>query len=160
MARPETGSPRRRVVYYDHAADRAQQPGFRAGTAGFVRLRPDGLAETEPRVEIGPNSLHALEGHGVVDALNALPLATGPIAAGRDAVLRPAGLSRASRILYDADRRTYGATWEFVVGARDGPSPVEYRLVVDNRDYQRTLSRLQYLVTLAGREGHGVWIRL
>jgi len=32
--------------------------------------------------------------------------------------------------------------------------------VIDNREYQRTLSRLQYLVVLAGREGRAVRLRL
>ena len=149
-----------KLVYYDHAAPAQPQRGYRSGKAGFVVLDPDGVAETRPRVAITPNSLHALEGHGVLGALNALPLVTGPITAGRDAVLRATGLSRASRILYEADRTTYGATHEFVVGREDDPVPVEYRILIDNREYQRTLARLQYLVTIAGREGHGVWIRL
>jgi hypothetical protein len=32
--------------------------------------------------------------------------------------------------------------------------------VIDNREYQRTLSQLQYLVTLGGRSGYGVRLRL
>ena len=108
-------------------------------------------------VQIPPNALHALEEHGVVAELNALEFQTESIAAGRDAVLRPFALDDAAHILYEADRKTYGRTWEFVVGRYDG---CEYRIVIDNRGYQRTLSQLQFLVTSASRQGHGVRIRL
>ena len=147
------------MVYYDHALPDAQ-PGFRSGEAGRVMIRTDGEVETDVRVRLTPNSVHALEGHGVLDALNALPLAIGPIAAGRDAVLRPSALSAASRILVEADRTTYGARHEFAVGRSAVPEPVEFRIRIDNREYQRTLARLQYLVTLAGREGHAVRLRI
>jgi hypothetical protein len=149
-----------RIVYYDHAAPETGQPGFRSGRADRVRFADDGELESEQPVRIGPNSLHALEGHGIVARLNRLPLALGPIAPGRDAVLRPKALDDASRILYDADRDTYGAVHEFVVREVQVPECVQYRIVIDNRDYQRTLARLQYLVTLASREGFGVRLRL
>lgn len=100
-----------RVVYYDHAAREREQPGFRSGEATSVELRADGEVTTRARVVVPPNSLHALYAHGVVDALSRLPLAVGPIAPGCDAVLRPSALSDASRILYEADRTTYGRTW-------------------------------------------------
>jgi hypothetical protein len=108
-------------------------------------------------VRIGPNSHGALLGHGVIEALNQLPDVEGPIARDVDAVIHPAALAAASRMLYEADRRTYGATYEFVVDRDDG---AEYRVAVDNREYQRTLSRLQYLVSMASRLGHAVWVRL
>jgi hypothetical protein len=155
-----TGEASRRVVYYDHAAAHRAQPPFRAGEASSVELAEDAEAVTRARVEIPPNSLHALYGHGVVAALSRLPLAIGPLAPGRDAVLRPAALSEASRILYEADRNTYGAIFEFAVEAGAGESGVAYRIAIDNREYQRTLSRLQYLVVLSGREGRAVRLRL
>ena len=148
-----------RVVYYEHEAEQALQPGFGSGRADRV-VMADGIAEPESAVLIPPNSFHALEGHGVLAALDRLPLVYGRVQVGSEAVLRPTALSDASRILYEADRKTYGATWEFVVGERRGPEPVQYRIVIDNREYQRTLARLQYLVTLAGREGHGVRLLL
>jgi len=153
----------RRVVYYDHAAPGRAQPPFRAGEASSVELDPSGDAVTRARVAVPPNSLHALYGHGVVAALARLPLAVGPLAPGREAVLRPGALSEASRILYEADRRTYGATFEFPVEveeAEDAEADVAYRIAIDNREYQRTLSRLQYLVVLSGREGRAVRLRL
>ena len=149
-----------RVVYYDHALPDSAQPGFRSGEAGSVHVTTEGDVETDVRVRIPPNSLHALEGHGVVAALNRLPMATEPIAPGRDALLRPFSLGEASRILYEADRNTYGATHEFVAHEAEVPEAVQYRIVIDNREYQRTLARLQYLVTLGSREGFGVRIRL
>lgn len=154
------GSAHVRVVYYDHDASDRQQTGFRSGQADRVVLRADGFAEAEIAVRIPPNSLHALQGHGVVGELGRLPLVYGSVGRGREAVLRPAALSDASRILYDADRMTYGATHEFVTLETAGENPVQYRIVIDNREYQRTLARMQYLVTLAGREGHGVRLRL
>ena len=149
-----------RVVYYDHAAAERPQTGFRSGAADRVVTGADGLLEPESAVLIPPNSLHALVGHGVVRRLDALPRVYGRIALGDEAVLRPTALSDASRILYEADRDTYGAVHEFVTHAAAGPDPVEYRIVIDNREYQRTLARLQYLVTLAGREGYAVRLRL
>ena len=146
-----------RIVHYDHEAGEAPQKGFRSGVAGFVVLSADQTLETEPRVRIGPNSHAALIGHGVIDALDRLPQVEGPLAPGVDAVIHAGALSDASRLLYEADRKTYSAHYEFVVG-RVGE--VEYRVAVDNREYQRTLSRLQYLVTMAGRLGHAVWLRL
>jgi hypothetical protein len=144
------------VIYYDHAAA-DEQPGYRMGDAGFVI--PDeqwGFKGTRV-VEIPPNALHALAAHGVVEQLNALEFQSDPIAPGVDAVLRPFALDEAAHILYEADRKTYGRIWEFVVGRFGG---CEYRIVIDNRGYQRTLSQLQFLVTSASRQGYGVRIRL
>lgn len=149
-----------RVVYYEHGTAGLPQPGFRSGAADRVVVGADGLAEPERAVLIPPNSLHALLGHGVVRELGRLPLVYGTLEARGEAVLRPTALSDASRILYEADRMTYGATHEFLAHETRGPSPVQYRIVIDNREYQRTLARLQYLVTLAGREGYAVRLRL
>jgi len=145
------------AIYYDHSASDSEQVGFRSGDAGFVMPDAAWGFVTNSVVAIGPNALHALEQHGVVDALNALEFQTGSIAPGRDAVLRPAALDAAAHILYEADRKTYGRTWEFVIGRRDG---WEYRIVIDNRGYQRTLSQLQFLVTSASRQGFAVRFRL
>ncbi|MGH0033288.1 MAG: hypothetical protein ACQGVC_26160 [Myxococcota bacterium] len=158
MSRPPA-SPGLRVVYYDHQAG-GDQAGFRSGAADRVVTGRDGVAEAVSGVRIPPNSLHALLGHGVADRLDRLPLVYGRVAAGTEAVLRPTAFSEASRILYEADRKTYGAIHEFVTHEEAGPDPVQYRIVVDNREYQRTLARLQYLLTLAGREGYGVRLRL
>lgn len=149
-----------RVVYYDHEASGREQQGFRSGSVDRIVTGADGVAEARAAVALSPNSLHALLGHGVADALDRLPLLYGRVAAGAEAVLRPTALSPASRILYEADRTTYGAVYEFVASEKPPPEPVEYRIVIDNREYQRTLARLQYLVTLAGREGHAVRLRL
>ena len=158
---PEPDAPSRpRVVFYDHAAAALPQPGFRSGAADRVVVDADGLAASESAVAIPPNSWHALVGHGVVEELARLPVVYGRIEPRGEAVLRPTALSDASRILYDADRMTYGATHTFVAHRSGGEDPVEYRIVIDNREYQRTLARLQYLVTLSGREGHAVRFRL
>ncbi len=146
-----------RTLYYDPEKGDDLQPAFRSGVAGFVLLGADGTLETERRVEIPPRSWMALVGHGVVDALNRLDGIEGPIGADVDAVIHAGALEEASRLLYEADRKTYGATYDFVA-ARDADT--EYRVAIDNREYQRTLSRLQYLVTMASRLGHAVWIRL
>jgi len=149
-----------RVVYYDHARAHEAQCGFRCGAAGWVKPGPDGVYEVEDRVRVPPNALHALYAHGVVEALNRLSFQLGPIEPGREAVLSPSALDDASHVLYEADRKTYGRTWEFVVDERAAPDPVQLRIVIDNRGYQRTLSQLQYLATLAGRWGYGVRLRL
>jgi hypothetical protein len=159
-ARPDSRA-KRRVVWFDPATSADPPRPFRAGEVSSFEWGEDDVM-TRSRVTVAPNSLHALYGHGVVDALNRLPLALGPIAPRADAVLRATALSEASRILYEADRSTYGRTWEFTVGgdATNGDADIEYRIAIDNREYQRTLSRLQYLVVLAGREGRAVRLRL
>lgn len=152
-----------RTIFYDHCATESAQPGFRSGEAGLVVPHPDGGLDSDARVRIAPNSLHALEQHGVVGQLSQLDFAIGSLSPGRDAVLSPAALDRAADILYQADRKTYGNTWEFKIGSAEGPDlaePVEYRLVIDNRETQRTLARLQFLVTTAGRRGLGARFRL
>jgi hypothetical protein len=151
-----------RIVWFDPATSADPPAPFRAGEVSSFEWGA-GDVVTRARVTVPPNSLHALYGHGVVDALNRQPLAHGPIAPHADAVLRANALSEASRILYEADRTTYGRTWEFAVDgglAGTGAGNVEYRIAIDNREYQRTLSRLQYLVVLAGREGRAVRLRL
>lgn len=152
-----------RTIFYDHAAAESAQPGFRAGEAGLVVPHADGGLDSDARVQIAPNSLHALEQHGVVEQLRRLEFVIGPLAPGRDAVLSPASIDEAAHILYQADRKTYGHTWEFTIGQVEGPAvaePVEYRLVIDNREYQRTLARLQFLMTTAGRLGLAARFRL
>lgn len=148
-----------RVVHFDHARADEEQPGFGRGEAGFVKL-VEGAFEPERRVEIGPNAYHALHGHGVVGALDRLPLEGGPLGQGGEAWIRPGAAEDAAAIFYDADRRTYGGRFEFVVHRQEVPEPLEYRIVIDNRDYQRTLSRLQFLAMTAGRHGWAIHLRL
>jgi len=152
-----------RTIFYDHSDPGRSQQGFRSGEAGLAVPHPDGGLDSDSRVLIAPNSLHALEQHGVVAELGRLEFAIGPISPGRDAVLGPGVLDEVAHILYEADRKTYGNTWEFVVGRTDGRTlgqSIEYRIVIDNREYQRTLARLQFLVTTAGRLGIGAHFRL
>lgn len=146
------------IYYFDHQESaRNPSPPFYRGEAGFVWFSEANEALTDRRVAISANSLHALHGHGVVDLLNQLDLVSGPIGDGRDAVLTPGSVDEASGVFYDADKMTYGAVHDLVVARR---SEIEYRLVVDNREYQRTLSKLQFLSTTAARQGHGLRLRL
>jgi hypothetical protein len=147
------------VIYYDHDAP-DPQPGFRCGEAGFVIPARDGTFETDVQVQLPSNALHALEQHGVVDQLRRLPLAVGPIEPGRDAVVRPSALDACAEIFWEADRETYGRIWEFAIGPETSRDPAEYRIVIDNRGYQRSLSQLQFLVSRASREGYSVRLRL
>jgi hypothetical protein len=149
-----------RIIFYDHSNPDGGQEGFRCGEAGLVVPNPDGGLDSDTGVSIAPNSLHALELHGVVGELARLEFAIGPLAPRSDAVLSPTALDEAAHILYEADRKTYGNTWEFIVAQAEVPQPAEYRIVIDNREYQRTLARLQFLVTTAGRHGLGVRLRL
>ncbi len=148
-----------RVVYLDPEAHDAPRPPLRTGEAGLLSAAGDDQLESEVRLRLSPNSVHALLGHGVVDRLNRLPL-EGTIGEGVPAVIPPAALEGARGVFYDADRNTYGGSWEFVVGQGDGPVAVEYRLRIDNREYQVTLVRLADLATQASRHGHAVWIQI
>lgn len=135
-------------------------PELRVGEAGWVWLNEGSEFETNTRVELSPNTTHALLGHGVVDALNELKLEMGPIGSGRDSLIPQAALEEASAILYEADRKTYGGVWEFGFALEPGPPPRQLRLRIDNREYQRSLARLQDLVRGASRSGHAVRLRI
>ncbi len=163
------------VIYWSHDRDAASGgltggtdargmagPGaafapFRSGEAGCAWFADSGELETDTRVVLSVNSTQALLGHGVVDSLNRVPL-DGRLGGGLQ-VLVPAPSSDAVRsIFYEADRKTYGADYEFVAATRPAPDPLEYRIRIDNREYQRTLSRMQFLITSAQHEGRAVWI--
>ena len=146
------------VLYYDPANE--PRPPFRQGEAGVVWVSESDVFEYDTRVHISPNSYHALFAHGVIDALARLPLQMGPLEEGAEAVLAPSALSDALRIFYDADRYTYGARHDLLVAAAWGTPIADYRIAVDNRELQRTLSQLQYLTSQASRMGHGVRLRL
>jgi hypothetical protein len=146
------------IYYFDHAAKTSNpSPPYHCGEAGFIWISEAEFVETDWRFAISPNSLHALHGHGVVDLLNGLEQMAGPIGTGRDAIVAPSAAEEASRIFYEADRMTYGARHDLRVARRKG---IDYRIVVDNREYQRTLSKLQFLSTTAARHGHGLRLRL
>lgn len=137
----------------------APPPPFRTGEAGMVHVDDTGALETRVAVRLGANTVHALLGHGVVDALNALPL-QGRIGDALEALIPPSSLETARQILYEADRKTYGGHFDFVVEQGAMPEPVEYRIRIDNREYQSSLARLQFLCTQAAHDGLAVWIRI
>jgi len=151
-----------RIVYFDHERGARNPAPFRSGDAGTVWVSAEGLMETDSRVPISPNSLHALLHHDVVARLNELGVEMGPIGLGEDALIVPAHATAAARVFYEADVKTYGARYDVLVaGGMVGETGVaEYRLVIDNREYQRTLSQLQFLCTGAARHGHGLRIRI
>lgn len=145
--------------YLDRSEFDDPPPPYRSGTAGFVRVGSDGHFEMETRVRISGNSTHALIGHGVVDALNELDI-EGTIGTGAPALFRPSLLDGARSILYEADRKTYGGAWEFVVHREEGSEVVEYCVAVVNREYQVTLVRLIDVFHQASRVGEAVWIEI
>jgi hypothetical protein len=135
----------------------APSPPFRSGAGGHLWLGGDGAFERDTRVRISPNTTHAMLGHGVVDELNRLPL-MGELGNGLDTVIPQAELRAAAGILYEADRNTYGGTWEFEVGF--DTSGTLYRIRIDNREYQSGLLRLTDLLNAASRIGYAVWLRI
>ena len=147
-----------RIVYFDHSTqtDDPSAP-FRIGEAGFVWVDEDGDMTSDTQVLIPPNTVHALHAHGVLDQINALDLALGPLGEGHEAVVAPAAVEDITRIFYEADRMTYGQVHDLCVAAID---ETEYRIVIDNREYQRTLSRLQFLSGTAARLGRGLRLRI
>jgi hypothetical protein len=146
-----------RVVYLAPEHFEAPPPPFRSGAGGRVWLSARGELETDERVRITANTVHALEGHGVLEALNRLPLEMGRLGEGKEVLLPQAALDEAAEILTEADRKTYGALYEFAVAREAG---VEYRVRVDNREYQRALARLRDLIVAASRQGYAVWLRI
>jgi hypothetical protein len=148
-----------RIVYLARGDFLDPPPPFRTGEAGTVRLGEGGAIESDTRVVLSANSTHALLGHGVVDALNRLPL-QGVVGSGLDVLIPQSQLDRAQRLFYEADRKTYARSWEFVAGRTGDAAPVEYRVRIDNREYQSTLARLTFLLGSAGREGWAVRLRI
>jgi hypothetical protein len=146
-----------RVIYLSSEAFDAPPPPFRTGVGGRVWMSARGELETDERVRLSANTVHALEGHGVLDELNRLPLELGRLGEGRQVLVPQAVLDDAADILTDADRKTYGASYEFVVARARG---VEYRIRIENREYQRALARMRDLIVQAGRQGFAVWFRI
>jgi len=149
-----------RTIYYDHARGAALQPAFPRGEAGPVLVAPDGEWIAETHVWIGPNSHCALVQHGVVARIAALPGGQGCLGDGRDFLLPPSAAETLAGIFYEADRKTYGARYDFRVEARGTQGTSCYRIAIDNREYQKTLSQLQFLASTAARYGHGLRFRL
>ncbi len=155
----EDRPPTRAIVLGPEDAEAAPLP-LRTGEGGHVWIDEHGDLSTDTRVALSANATCALFGHGVVDALNRLPLEMGPLGEGRDVIVPQHALEDASRIFVEADRFTYGASYEFVAARAPGPPPVEIRMRIDNRDLQRSLARLQFLLSTASRQGHAVRLRL
>ena len=132
---------------------------FRSGAAGHVWLGPDGDFERDTRIHISANTTHALIGHGVLDELNALPL-MGTLGGGLDVVIPQDELKRASAILFEADRTTYGpgSDWDFAVGVDSEDRPCRVR--IDNREFQRGLLRISDVFEAASRIGAAAWVRI
>jgi hypothetical protein len=149
-----------RTVYYDHSRDASQQPSYPRGEAGPVIVTAAGEWTTEIEVWISPNSHCALVHHGVAAWLTSLPEAQGTVGTGRDVLVPPASAEDVARIFYEADRKTYGATYDFLAFAQEIPERIEYRIAIDNREYQQTLSQLQFMSTTAARHGHGLRLRI
>ena len=144
-------------IYLEAADSHAPPPPFRSGEAGHVWLNASGEFEQETKLRISANTTHALLGHGVVADLNRLPL-MGELGTGLDVVIPQQVLPDATRVLYAADRNTYGGEWEFSAGLDE--HGVECRVRIDNREYQRSLARLSDVLTAAGRIGYAAWIRI
>ena len=148
------------TIYYDHARDAEEQPAFPRGDAGPVIIESDGSWVSETEVRISPNSHCALVHHGVADELTALPDARGRAGNGRDLLVAPGSAEAVAHIFYEADRKTYGANYDFLALAQEVPKAIHYRIAIDNREYQQTLSQLQFLSTTAARHGRGLRIRI
>lgn len=148
----------RRVQYYD--SSKPVTAPYRTGEAGLVWLSDEDIFETDTQVCLSPNTYHSLFEHGVIEQLAVLPLEMGPLDHDSEAVLTPSALTGALPILYEADRQTYGVRHDLLIAQAWGSPPTDYRIVVDNREYQRSLSQLQFLASRASRMGHGLRIKL
>jgi len=133
---------------------------FRNGEAGLVWISEDEIFETDTQVCLSPNTYHSLFEHGVIEQLALLPLEMGRLGRDSEAVLAPSALTAALPILYEADRQTYGVRHDLLIARAQGMPPTDYRIVIDNREYQRSLSQLQFLASRASRMGHGLRIKL
>ncbi len=148
-----------RIVYLTEDLPAVPGAPLLRGFAGYVRPLADGRFESEPRLQLSANSTHALIGHGVVDALNELPL-QGRLGNGSPVLVSPSQLDPARVLFYRADATTYGKHYEFVVGTGLDGERVEYRIRIDNREYQQTLSGLQYMFRTASVDGLAAWLKI
>ena len=149
-----------RVEYLTQELPPVQGAALRCGKVGCLFASSDGKMVSDTRLRLSANSTHALIGHRVVDALNELPL-KGRLGSGLQVLIPPPQLEPARRLFYLADAKTYGGSYEFVLGIdSDREDAVEYRIRIDNREYQNTLSSLQYLLRTASRDGMAVWMTI
>jgi hypothetical protein len=132
---------------------------LRRGEAGLAWIASSGELESEARLVISENSTHAMLGHGVVEAINRLAI-EGRLGSGLEVMIPPSVCEPVRSLFYEADRLTYGGRHEFVVGDSEGNPPTQYRVRIDNTEYQRTLAGLQFLMTTASRSGRAAWIRI
>ncbi len=153
-----SSQPTVRILYYDHNRPEQDQAPFRHGEAGTIWLDGEGLPDSRRRLTIFPNALHALWEHGEVDALRKNGIAG--LEPGIETLIPPGSIDDVAAVFRRADRRTYGARYEFLIGKGSDPEPTEYRLAVNNREYQRALAQLHFLCTSSSREGHGVYLVL
>lgn len=149
-----------KTIYYDHTRPAHEQPEFPTGEAGPVVVRARGEVVGETTVWISPNARCALVYHGAAAALASLPGWQGVVGNGTVAVVGPGGAEAVAEIFYEADRKTYGGQWDALARERVGPARIHYRIAIDNREYQRTLSQLQFMAMTAARSGHGLRLRL
>jgi hypothetical protein len=129
---------------------------LRTGSAGFVFVDDDGRVGNDLQLSLSINSTYALMGHGVIEDLNKVEI-QGRVGTGMEVLVPPSELEAVRQIFYQADSKTYGGTHEFVVGI---DAEIEYRIRIDNREYQNTLSGLQYLMRTASHEGMAVWLSI
>jgi hypothetical protein len=150
-----------RVRYLSEADSPIPGVEWRRGQAGFVLHGAGGELVVEERMVLSANTTHALLGHGVVDELNRLPI-QGRLGTGLQVLVPPAQLEPVRDVLYRADSKTYGAEYEFALELREPASAgnVEYRIRIDNREYQNALSGLQFLFRTAAHEGMAAWLLL
>ena len=157
MSAPARRNPK--VVYLAESDFDDPPPPFRAGTAGLVHFDASGELELEERVRITANTVHALDGHGVLGRLAELDV-EGTLGTGAPVLFRPQLVEPARTILYQADRTTYGGEHEFVVARERGDPPIEFRVAVANREDQVGLVRLIDVFNRASRFGQAVWLAL
>ena len=71
----------------------------------------------------------------------------------------PSVLDPAIELLYEADRDTYGSEYDLRIREAQGSRP-EFRIRLDRREYQRSLSRLIDLAREAHRSGDALHLSL
>ena len=147
-----------RIQYLSEEDGPVYAVSLRRGRAGFVCLGDDGNLVTERRMVLSANTTHALLGHGVIAALNELPL-HGQLGSGLQVLIPPPQLEPVRDLFYRADEKTYGRQYEFVLATVAEPA-VEYRIRIDNREFQHALSGLQFLLRSAAHEGMGAWLQI
>jgi hypothetical protein len=142
-------------IWYDPAQE--NYAVFRTGRACWVATSPDRRCdETFAERPISANTYCGLFHFGIVDRLEHLPSALGPIGSHEESVLLPAGLAEAAQILRAGAAELKQDRCDAKVTTRTQPNRREYWMAIDLEAFRTALLDLADFVEAGARQGYAV----